>query len=295
MKRIKKLISSALHNSSANEAATALKMAAANMQKLGINPADLLRLKVDEDEDRHADNTAEVNGLKRKINALEDDLHQTKRVAIQCKREADLNALKLSNLRDQYAIATNNLKAANKSIEALATVKVESRELAREVLNLNAKVKEQQAKLEKAGNRFWLQSIITLALFLAIGSICYDNGKHSGAALVRNQQLSPQTPTPPKLTPADPTKITLDNKAVCYSDFRTAQGKVLAKITYNNHELSFYARKLKDKAWIDISPQVFKDEQTRQVPYDAQGFIEVSKKDAAEIKSKVECTLGAIS
>ncbi|MCP6559417.1 hypothetical protein NL501_29785, partial [Klebsiella pneumoniae] len=83
--------------------------------KLGINPADLLRLKVDEDEDRHADNTAEVNGLKRKINALEDDLHQTKRVAIQCKREADLNALKLSNLRDQYAIATNNLKAANKS------------------------------------------------------------------------------------------------------------------------------------------------------------------------------------
>ncbi|MDC7944125.1 hypothetical protein LIN66_23845, partial [Raoultella ornithinolytica] len=80
-----------------------------------------------------------------------------------------------------------------------------------------------------------------------------------------------------------------------HSDFRTAQGKVLAKITYNNHELSFYARKLKDKAWIDISPQVFKDEQTRQVPYDAQGFIEVSKKDAAEIKSKVECTLGAIS
>jgi hypothetical protein len=213
-------------------------MAAANMQKLGINPADLLRLKVDEDEDRHADNTAEVNGLKRKINALEDDLTRLNVLRYSAKREADLNALKLSNLRDQYAIATNNLKAANKSIEALATVQGKP-ELAREVLNLNAKVKEQQAKLEKAGNRFWLQSIITLALFLAIGSICYDNGKHSGAALVRNQQLSTQTLTPPKLTPADPTKITLDNKAVCYSDFRTAQGKVLAKITYNNHELSF--------------------------------------------------------
>lgn len=265
------------------------------MQKLGINPADLLRLKADEDEDWQAENTEEVNGLKRQISTLEADLRQAKRVAVQCKREAEQNALALSNLRDQFTIVNNNLNAANNNIASLTTAQVESRELAKEVICLNERVKQQQEKLDKASNRFWLTSIITIALFLTIGTLCYDNGKKSGAIMVRNQQLHSQTLTVPTPSAADPTKITVDNKAVCYSDFRTAQGKVLAKITYNNHELSFYARKLKDKSWMDISQQVFKGEQTRQVPYDAQGFIEVSKKDAAEIKSKVECTLGTIS
>lgn len=63
MSKIAKLIRSALNNSSANEAAQALKIAAATMQKEGINPADFLQEKGEQQPER-PDNSAELREAK---------------------------------------------------------------------------------------------------------------------------------------------------------------------------------------------------------------------------------------
>lgn len=60
MSKIVKFIRSALNNSSANEAAQALKMAAATMQKEGINPASLL-------QEKGIDHTAELEILRSEV------------------------------------------------------------------------------------------------------------------------------------------------------------------------------------------------------------------------------------
>ncbi|EDX4100288.1 hypothetical protein B9R80_002424 [Salmonella enterica] len=66
MSKIAKFIKSALNNSSANEAAQALKMAAATMQKEGINPAEFL-------QEKGADNSAEVEALQAELATLYQD------------------------------------------------------------------------------------------------------------------------------------------------------------------------------------------------------------------------------
>ncbi|EDR9150304.1 hypothetical protein BSY48_004412 [Salmonella enterica subsp. enterica serovar Agbeni] len=66
MSKIAKFIKSALNNSSANEAAQALKMAAVTMQKDGINPADFLQ------EKGETSNAAELEALKREVSELTD-------------------------------------------------------------------------------------------------------------------------------------------------------------------------------------------------------------------------------
>ena len=63
MSKIAKLIRSALNNSSANEAAQALKIAAATMQKEGINPAEFLQEKGAEQPQR-PDQSAELREAK---------------------------------------------------------------------------------------------------------------------------------------------------------------------------------------------------------------------------------------
>lgn len=74
MSKIAKFISSALNNSSANEAAQALKMAASYMQKEGINPADFLSFK-----GGASANSAEVNKLKSEINTLHEALAEARK------------------------------------------------------------------------------------------------------------------------------------------------------------------------------------------------------------------------
>lgn len=64
MSKIAKYIKLALHNSSAAEAATALKMAAAAMTKEGVNPADYLQ------EKGGSDDSARVQALEDKIASL---------------------------------------------------------------------------------------------------------------------------------------------------------------------------------------------------------------------------------
>lgn len=60
MNKIEKFISSALHNSSANEAAQALKMAAVAMQGEGVNPSDVLQRK----GEKQAHNQSELREAK---------------------------------------------------------------------------------------------------------------------------------------------------------------------------------------------------------------------------------------
>ncbi|EDI2893910.1 hypothetical protein CDG24_25285, partial [Salmonella enterica subsp. enterica serovar Newport] len=74
MSKIAKFIKSALNNSSANEAAQALKMAAATMQKEGVNPAEFLQ-----EKGATADNSARINSLQATIDRLERELNAAKR------------------------------------------------------------------------------------------------------------------------------------------------------------------------------------------------------------------------
>ena len=73
--KIAKFISSALNNSSANEAAQALKMAAATMQKEGLNPAEFLQRKGD-----GASDAALIERLKSERAFFESSAQTTKKM-----------------------------------------------------------------------------------------------------------------------------------------------------------------------------------------------------------------------
>lgn len=69
MSKILKLLRSALHNSNANEASQALKVAAGLMQVNSINPADFLIIKQDEH-----DSSSDLFLMQRKIEALQSEI-----------------------------------------------------------------------------------------------------------------------------------------------------------------------------------------------------------------------------
>lgn len=107
MSKIAKFIKSALNNSSANEAAQALKMAAATMQKEGVNPAEFLQEKgADSDNGAVASLKATVDRLERELEAAKRstgsantaELREAKELAIKWHRVAQAQEAHLKEL-----------------------------------------------------------------------------------------------------------------------------------------------------------------------------------------------------
>ncbi|EIM6622202.1 hypothetical protein LNT71_004091 [Salmonella enterica] len=123
MSKIAKLIRSALNNSSANEAAQALKMAAATMQKEGVNPSDLLQEKGANGDDSAA--------LAKALKALDDasdryiKLHSEK-----CELERQLKALKTDGGSTAYGLLKTRYEELAKTTEATRTELREAKEVA---------------------------------------------------------------------------------------------------------------------------------------------------------------------
>ncbi|ECW3055627.1 DUF2786 domain-containing protein [Salmonella enterica] len=93
MSKIAKLIRSALNNSSANEAAQALKIAASTMQKEGINPAEFLQEKGAE-QPQQPDQSAELREAKELAikwhKVAQSQEEQLKDLAIEAVKNAEL-------------------------------------------------------------------------------------------------------------------------------------------------------------------------------------------------------------
>lgn len=138
MSKIAKFISSALNNSSANEAAQALKMAAVTMQKEGVNPAELLQHKGD-------DNRADMEALKAQLAESDQALKTLRIKAIQL--EKDLTRAKRSGsnpaeLREAKELAIKWHKAATSLDDQLTEMSV----VAVQAQNLSSKYFDKAAK-----------------------------------------------------------------------------------------------------------------------------------------------------
>ena len=114
MSKIDKFIASTLHNSSANEAAQALKMAASHMQKEGVNPAEFLQYKgtpndITALENELADYKNRLHVWLNKAESLETELNDAKTELARAKHTTSTSP-KIARLQSDLDMAESNVK-----------------------------------------------------------------------------------------------------------------------------------------------------------------------------------------
>ncbi|EGV5393333.1 hypothetical protein FER63_23460 [Salmonella enterica] len=124
MSKIQKFLASALNNSSANEAAAALKRAAHMMQEEGINPRSLLQAKGDA-------NAFDLTGLSKILTSVRLELTQCK---------ADYNGMveRYNTVVRAYKARGEKITALEAELEALRKTAPEATRSATEAANYNS-------------------------------------------------------------------------------------------------------------------------------------------------------------
>ncbi|EBW2292195.1 hypothetical protein DFV88_24745 [Salmonella enterica subsp. enterica serovar Newport] len=281
MSKIAKFIKSALNNSSANEAAQALKMAAATMQKEGINPADFLQ-----EKGADSDNSA-VASLKATVDRLERELEAAKRST------GGANAAELREAKE-LAIKWHRVAQAQEAhLKELAPVAVAAQEKVTSLTEKNQSLKNMVTGLGVAG-------VIGCLICFGLGS---SNGEDTGRSIQANanwsemqskdQQINDLRIQLAQAQSASANKVIDDSasksvvapistgKATCWiqGEFDTKNGKPISPVTlkfwFNNGIVTTFENN--------------RASESEKVSYDRKGFVNQINKT---FPGKTDCKLG---
>ncbi|EOG8337655.1 hypothetical protein ACLIX5_004453 [Salmonella enterica subsp. enterica serovar Bredeney] len=278
MSKIAKFIKSALNNSSANEAAQALKMAAATMQKEGVNPAEFLQ-----EKGATADNSARINSLQATIDRLERELNAAKRTT------GGANVAELREAKE-LAIKWHRVAQAQEAhLKELAPIAVAAQEKVKELNN-------DVSYLRKLVKFFGVGGVVAALVCFGVGS---SNGEDTGRTLQANanwsemqskdQQINDLKIQLAQAQSASADKVINDvaakkpntGKATCWiqGQFTTKNGKPIPptsiKFWFNNGVVTTFENNKKD------------DSET--VDYDRTSFVSQINK---AFPGKTDCKLG---
>ncbi|HAV9873795.1 TPA: hypothetical protein JLH60_004771 [Escherichia coli] len=272
MSKIAKFIKSALNNSSANEAAQALKMAAATMQKEGLNPAEFLQ-----EKGADSDSSA-VNSLKATVDRLQRELEAAKRTT------GGANVAELREAKE-LAIKWHRVAQAQEAhLKELAPIAVEAQE---KVKKLTGDV----SYLQKLVKFFGVGGVVAAIACFAFGS---SNGEDTGRSLQANANWSEMQSKDQEITSLknqvafyqakaeQPAPAPINTgKATCWiqGQFTTKSGKPIPptsiKFWFNNGVVTTLENNRKD------------DSET--VDYDRASFVSQINK---AFPGKTDCKLG---
>ncbi|MDZ7324728.1 hypothetical protein N4G41_24155 [Kosakonia sacchari] len=244
--KINKLISSALNNSSANEAAQALKMAASSMQKEGLNPKDFLASK----DERNA----ELELLRSEYADLQQTCESMRHATLRLERELDAARKGGGNYADLREAKELAIKWHRISQEYEAHLNV----LGPTAAAAQETIKRQGEKLSDL--RGWVKTLILLTGVASVGGYVFggaaannsmnesidalrlqlDNKDEKIAALQKQIQISAAKPTAKRKT-EQPQDSNQNKKANIFDQFDdnsmdsklTAQGSYGRKGIYN--------------------------------------------------------------
>ncbi|EKR4225032.1 hypothetical protein P8G24_004703 [Salmonella enterica] len=275
MSKIAKFIKSALNNSSANEAAQALKMAAATMQKEGINPADLLQ-----EKGANTDDSA-VIALKATVDRLQRELEASKHTS---------NTVNAKELREAKELAIKWHRIAQQQeahLKDLAPIAVKAQEEVKE-LTEDKRILKNYVRLLGVGGV--LAVIFVSGFFINASHENYDKGYNAGkfAGIVQTQQEEREKA---RNFSAEPVNQVIDTqpapidtgKATCWiqGKFTTKNGKPIkptsVKFWYDNGIVTSFENN--------------KNVGEEKADYDRNSFVNQVNK---AFPGKTDCKLGVI-
>ncbi|EBA3920946.1 hypothetical protein EE88_21695 [Salmonella enterica] len=301
--KIAKFIKSALNNSSANEAAQALKMAAATMQKEGLNPAEFLQEKGEANDSeqvkalngllswwkgQHEAMQQKAQGFESKVNALQRELESAKRST------GSANTAELREAKE-LAIKWHRVAQAQEAhLKELAPVAVAAQE---KVTRLEADNKTLVSRVQIFGVLGVLAALICYGVGSSNGE---DTGRTKQAAVnwsemqSKDQQINdlkiqlaqaqaePANKVINTLAENKPAAAPVNTgKATCWiqGEFDTKNGKPISPVTlkfwFNNGKVTTFENN--------------RASESEKVSYDRIGFVsEINK----TFPGKTDCKLG---
>lgn len=185
MQKIDKLIRLSLYNPNANEAASALKRAAAVMQEGGINPADFLQEKGANSS--HGRSAAEYRALQNDYLALQNGHRVLQSDCQALQRKIKELEARLANNRSGTADASELREAKEQAIKwyrISQTLNESLKGLAPATVLAQAKIEHLQTQLGKFKKRFIPLGILVLIAISAVSyQVAYSAGENNRAAL----------------------------------------------------------------------------------------------------------------
>ncbi|BDH45140.1 hypothetical protein TUM12370_11840 [Salmonella enterica subsp. enterica serovar Choleraesuis] len=291
MDKVSKLIRSALNNSSASEAAQALKMAAGVMQREGINPSQVLQAIGGE-----GDELLRLKGMVARLTAENEKL----------RTQESGNHNYPQELREAKEIAIK----WNRRAEQL---ELENREIAKAALASHQRFEENQVHHKKRiKNLYWSAFIIGALVCI----VTYNSGKSTGmqaaSGLGPNLIATPSsggvdpvdviTSTPRQAasqatiastpTPAPVVSKPAPQKAVCYANYGTT---AQLRFTYNQRVIKAWVRpNQKGSKWEDITKKFGKGMSDVPKVYNGDAFVRDMKAEAKKENITLSCKTGTV-
>ncbi|EEO8179076.1 hypothetical protein G7D34_003707 [Salmonella enterica] len=298
MSKIAKFIKSALNNSSANEAAQALKMAAATMQKEGLNPAEFL-------QEKGVDNSAE---LEEAINHAA--YYESEWLKLKIELEAAKKGGNPAELREakELAIKWHRIAQAQEAhLKELAPIAVKAQE---QVTSLKADLLDAKQNIFKA--------IAVCGLVMLCGCwVAYSSGEDAGrikgydagkfAGITQTEKAAPKTNrfdefdnvdckkdeskcVTVSLPNSNAVKPTDEGKAICTAQKRNNGVKM--RFTYDNthtNKVNVFVNGPKSNfKWVDITADAIKNADPLPSYYPRSQFLNDVNK---EFPANMDCKL----